>query len=98
MQLAALDGKGQRPRLHRRRTSADVAALLQALVDFNRANSLLNQTTRTANTLALFAEEHEAGRLTEEVRALRQAVEALRGQFALPIAAIHAALGDDREG
>jgi hypothetical protein len=87
-----------RPRMHRRRVTADVAALLQALVDFNRANTLLNQAVRALNTLALFAEEHGSARVLTEVRELRRTVDELRDKFDVPVAAIQAALGDDREG
>ena len=71
---------------------------MQGLVSFNRANSLLNQQTHVANTLALFAEEHGAERLLAEVRELRRGVELLREQFEAPLAAIQAALGDEHEG
>jgi len=87
-----------RPRIRRRRVTADVAALLQALVDFNRADTLLNQAVRALNTLALFAEEHGAARVLTEVRELRGTVDRLRVQFDAPVAAIQAALADDREG
>ena len=88
-----------RPRLRRRNASVDVAALMQGMVSFNRALSLLNQQTRALNTLALFAEEHGAERLAVEVREMRRALETMRRQFDVPVAAIHAALGgDEREG
>jgi hypothetical protein len=87
-----------RPRIRRRRTTADVAALLQACVEFSRADSLLNQIAHASNTLALFAEEQGAGRLLAEVRELRRAVERVGDKFDAPVAAIHAALGDDSQG
>lgn len=87
-----------RPRMRRRRATADVAALLQACVEFSRADSLLNQIARACNTLTLFAEEHGAARLLDEVQELRQQAELLQGKFDAPVAAIHAALGDDSEG
>jgi hypothetical protein len=87
-----------RPRLRRRRASVDVAALMQGMVSFNRALSLLNQQTRALNTLALFAEEHGSEQLAAEVRQSRRELENMRQQFAAPVAAIHAALGDEREG
>jgi hypothetical protein len=87
-----------RPRIHRRRVTADVAALLQALVDFNRADTLLNQAVRALNTLALFAEDHGSARVLTEVRELRRTVDELRDKFDVPVAAIQAALADDREG
>jgi len=89
-----------RPRIRRRRLQADVAALLQACVEFSRADSLLNQLTRACNTLALFAEEHGAARVLDEVQELRRQAELLQAKFDAPIAAIHAALGvgDVREG
>jgi hypothetical protein len=92
------DEAAPRPRIRRRRVTVDVAALLQALVDFNRADNLLNQATRALNTLVLFAEEHGAARVLEEVQELRRTVDHVRGQFDAPVAAIHAALGDDSEG
>lgn len=87
-----------RPRLHRRRVRADVSAFLEGVVEIRRTNSLLNQQTRAANTFALFAEEHGAARLTEEVRAWRRSIDLLLKKFEGPIAAIHAALDDEREG
>jgi hypothetical protein len=87
-----------RPRLRRRRASVDVAALLQAMVSFNRALGLLNQQTRALNTLALFAEEHGAERLMVEVREARRELAHMDERFAEPVAAIRAALGDEREG
>ena len=87
-----------RPRIRRRRTTADVAALLQALVNFSRADSLLNQVARSCNTLALFAEEHGAARVLDEVQELRRQAALLQAKFDAPVAAIHAALGDDSEG
>jgi hypothetical protein len=87
-----------RPRLRRRNASVDVAAFMQGMVRFNRALSLLNQQTRALNTLALLAEEHGAGRLAVEVREMRRELETMRQQFDAPIAAIHAALGNEHEG
>jgi hypothetical protein len=87
-----------RPRFRRRRASVDVAAFMQGMVSFNRAANLLNQQTRALNTLALFAEEHGEARLAAEVRELRREIERQREQFAGPVAAIHAALRDEREG
>jgi hypothetical protein len=92
------DETALRPRIRRRHVAVDVTALLQALVDFNRADNLLNQAIRALNTLVLFAEEHGAARLAEEVHELRRTVDHVRGQFDAPVAAIHAALGDDSEG
>jgi hypothetical protein len=87
-----------RPRLRRRRASVDVAAFMQGMVSFNRVANLLNQQTRALNTLAVFAEEHGEARLAVEVRELRRELERQRDQFAGPVAAIHAALRDEREG
>jgi hypothetical protein len=57
-----------RPRIRRRRATADVAALLQACVQFSRADSLLNQIARACNILALFADEHGAARVLDELQ------------------------------
>ena len=54
---------------------------MSALVAFNRANNLLNQQTRTGNTLALFAGEYDSDRLAELVADLLQAVERFAGRF-----------------
>lgn len=99
MELIGIEGgKDARPRIHRRRVRADVSAFLQRVVEFRRSNSLLNQQTHAANTLTLFAEEHGAERLAEEVRAWRQAIDLSREQNAATHAAIIAALDDEREG
>jgi hypothetical protein len=82
----------------RRIPTADIEALMRALVAFNRALSLLNQQTRTGNTLALFAGEYGSDRLAELARDLLQAGENLRGDFAPALAAILAAIGHDPEG
>jgi hypothetical protein len=87
-----------RPRMRRRHVSADVAAFTQAMVDFRRATSLLNQQTRAQNTLALFAKDRGAARLLDEVRELGRGDEFLREQFKVALAALHAALANDREG
>jgi hypothetical protein len=87
-----------RPRLRRRHVPVDVTALLQACVDFRRANSLLNQEAHAQNTLALFAEEQDVVEVLDELRDLRRTNDRLREQFAAALAAIHAALGDDSEG
>jgi hypothetical protein len=97
MELAALDGSGQRPR-RRRRSPADVAALTQALVGFSRRDNNLNQLAHAGNRLALVADEHSAARLADEVRDLRRAIDDLRQDFAVPVAALLAVLSDDREG
>jgi hypothetical protein len=67
-------------------------------VDFSRANNNLNQIAHTGNVMMLFAEEHGAARLAQTGRDLVRAVEAVRGDFAPVLAAIHAALADEREG
>lgn len=91
-------GKEARPRMHRRRVGANVSAFLEGIVELRRSNSLLNQQTRAANTLTLFAEEHGAERLAEEVRAWRRSLDLSREQNAPTHAAIIAALDDEREG
>jgi Mobilization protein NikA len=81
----------------RRIATAEAEALMTALVAFNRANNNLNQLARSANTLALFAEEHRH-RLADLTGDLVQAVEDLREDFAPSLAAIRAAIGHDPEG
>lgn len=99
MELIGIEGgKDARPRIHRRRVRADVSAFLEGVVELRRSNSLLNQQTRAANTLTLFAEEHGAERLAEEVRAWRRSLDLSREQNAPTHAAIIAALDDEREG
>lgn len=96
---AAIGPDRKPPRRRPRRiATADAEALLTALVGFNRANNLLNQTARTGNTLALFAEEYGARRVAEIAREILRAVENLREDFAPPCAAILAAIGNDPEG
>jgi hypothetical protein len=86
-----------RPRIHRRRVRVPVA-FLDSMVEFRRVNGLFNQHTRAVNVAMLFAEEHGAAGLAEEVQAWRQELEQFQVQFAPPLAAIHAALDDEREG
>jgi hypothetical protein len=86
-----------RPRIHRRRVRVP-PAFLDSMAEFRRVNGLFNQHTRAVNVVMLFAEEHGAAGLAEEVRAWRRELERLREQFAAPIAAIHAALDHEREG
>jgi len=88
-----------RPRLKRRHVTADVAAYLDGLVDFRRGNSLLNQGTHALNRIALVVEAQGCGgRMVEELAALRQEIEQIRGMFEPPVAAIQAALSHDSEG
>jgi hypothetical protein len=90
---------GKPPRRRPRRiATVETAALMTALVAFNRANNNQNQLARTGNTLVLFAEEHGCERLAEMARELVLAVENLREDFAAPVAAILAAFGYDPEG
>jgi len=91
-------GQEARPRMTRRRVRADVSAFLQGVVEFRRANGLLNQQTRAVNTTMLFAEEHGAARLADEVRAWRRSIDLMREQNAATHAAMIAALDDEREG
>lgn len=89
----------RRPRVNRRRhVAVNEAALLRALVAFNRASNNLNQVAYTGNRLMIVAEEHGAAELQEEAREIRRAVEALRNDMAAPLAAILAALTGVREG
>ena len=82
----------------RRRAPVDATALMSALMAFNRAHNNLNQIARALNTLALFAEEHGAGRVLEELEDLRRAVEPIERSVAPPVAAILEALRYDRQG
>lgn len=86
------------PRRRRNRATVDDAALMRALVAFNRANNNLSQLVRIGNTLVLFAENHGGHRLPEGVRELSRAVDTLCEQFAAPVAAILEAVKHDREG
>jgi hypothetical protein len=99
MELVRIEaGSTSRPRLYRPCVHADMAAFLQAMVEFRRGNSLLNQQTRAVNTAMLFAEERGAAQLQGDVREWRRALDRLHEQFALAVASIHEALGDEREG
>ena len=87
-----------RPRLSRRPTSVDTAALTQALVDFNRVGNNQNQIARALNELVLIAREQGNRRLEIRIEELAQSISELPATFAAPLAAIHAALSHDREG
>jgi hypothetical protein len=87
-----------RPRMRRRQVSADMAAFTKAMVEFRRAATLLNQQARAQNTLALFAKDQGAGQLLDAVRELGRGDELLRDEFKVALAALHAALANDREG
>ncbi|MBV8577306.1 MAG: hypothetical protein JOZ58_19980 [Acetobacteraceae bacterium] len=87
-----------RPRMTRRRMRADVSAFLEGVVEIKRGNSLLNQQTHATNLMMLFAEEHSAARLADEVRAWRLSLDRLWEQNAVTHAAILAALDSEREG
>jgi len=84
------------PRRHRRiRAPIDEAALMRALVAFNRASNNLNQLAHAGNRLALLSEQHGGIRdegIREDVRALSGAVDHLREEFSQPVAAILEAL------
>ena len=88
-----------RPRVTRRRSTVDVAALTQAVVAFNRAGNNHNQIARALNELLLIAHEQSNAWLASEVAALAAAIRGLPAMFAEPVAAIMAALkrggGDD---
>jgi hypothetical protein len=90
--LRTLGSPGPRAR---RRAPVDEAALLAALVAFNRGNNNLNQLARTGNTLVLFAEEHGAAKLLEAASDMLRGIDLLHDQFAAPVAAILAALRHD---
>jgi len=85
-------------RRRQRRAAVDEAAVMRALVAFNRANNNLNQLSRAGNRLTLLTEQHADDRLLEDVRELCRAVDLLRDQFAAPLAAILEAVRHDREG
>lgn len=71
---------------------------MQALAALNRVHNNLNQIARSLNTLTLFAEEHGAGRLRDLLEDLRQPLELLQDEFAVPVAAILEAVRHDRQG
>jgi hypothetical protein len=90
-----------RPRLKIHRTTADVAAYLDGLVDLRRGNSLLNQETHAVNRIALVAEAQGCDdRMVEELAARRPVIEDIKQMFAAAVATIQAALSksDDSEG
>jgi hypothetical protein len=87
-----------RPRLQRRRPTADVSALLDALVAFNRAGNNQNQIARALNELLLIAHEQSNARLESLVRELADAIRGLPAEFEAAVAAIKAALKRDSEG
>ncbi len=86
------------PPMRRRRVTVDTAALLQALVAFNRAGNNLNQTARALNELLLIAQEQSNARLEKLVEELAEAIRGVPGMFMEPVAAILAAVNHDREG
>lgn len=79
----------------RRIPTLETEALMKALVSFNRALSLLNQQTRVANTLALFADEYGSERLADHAADFARAIENLQAEIAPALAAILAALDYD---
>ena len=81
-----------RPRLKRRRSAADVSALLDALVAFNRAGNNQNQIARALNELALIAREQSAARLENQIAALAEEIRGISAMFAEPVAAVMTAL------
>ena len=87
-----------RPRMQRRRVQVDVAALNQGLVEFSRAGSLLNQLTRAGNVIAQSIGGEGDEQILEKLSELVDEIAGLRALFAVPVAQIQAALGDDREG
>jgi hypothetical protein len=81
----------------RRRLSVDRAALAQAVAEFNRAGSNLNQIARALNEIAGAGREGEGSAdLAELIEELRLPIRSLRDQFATPLAAILSALGHDQ--
>jgi hypothetical protein len=79
----------------RRIPTLETEALMNALVSFNRALALLNQQTRVANTLALFADEYGSERLADHAADFAHAVENLQAETTPALAAILAALDYD---
>jgi hypothetical protein len=93
LRASALGDAGPRAR---RRLPVDREALAHAVAEFNRAGGNLNQIARALNEIA--AREEGRGRLAELVAELTLPIRALRDDFAVPLAAILAALGHDRQG
>jgi hypothetical protein len=80
----------------RRRLSVDREALAHAVAEFNRAGSNLNQAVRALNEIAAAGRAGEArDRLAELVAELALPIHAVQAEFAVPLAAILAALGYD---
>jgi hypothetical protein len=93
MEAAAIAAGIEARARRRSREPGDDQALLQALADFNRFGSNLNQIAHAANRLALIAEEHGGARLAAaEVRELRRAAELMGGKLEAPLAAIRDAV------
>ena len=100
MKLAAIEsGKGARDR-QRPHPAIDAVALVRAQVAFSRANNNLNQIAHAANRLALDAAGFTPHTVAGELRELHRAIDAVRAEFAAPLAAILEAMRppDDREG
>ncbi|MBN8910439.1 MAG: hypothetical protein J0H99_28415, partial [Rhodospirillales bacterium] len=99
MDLAAIEGgDGSRARLSRGSSSVDSIALTRALVELNRVGNNQNQIARALNELVLIVREQGTRRLEVKIDQLAQAILDLPAAFAVPLAAIHAAMSDDREG
>lgn len=99
MDLAAIDSDaGSRARLSRGSSSVDSIALTKALVELNRVGNNQNQIARALNELVLIVREQGTRRLEIKIDQLAQAILDLPSEFAVPLAAIHAAMSDDREG
>jgi hypothetical protein len=98
MRLSGI-GSGEETRARRRgRPSLDAVALTKAMVEFSREHNNYNQAVRALNTLVLVADERGDRQIAAEIHRVLEIIEALQTQFAAPLAAIQAALGNVREG
>ena len=95
MRLAAIASAPEaRPR-RRAHAIVDSAALMHALVAFNREHNNFNQAVRALNTLVLVADERSNGQLAAEIHRLQHEITLLQEQFAAPLAAILGAMQRD---
>jgi len=98
MQLAKIDAAKEARARRRSRPGIDALALKEAMTGFNRENSIYNQAVRAVNILALVAQDRGSRELADAVNGLRDTIAGLQPRFDAAIAAILAAVCDDREG
>jgi Mobilization protein NikA len=96
LRMRALDDPGPRAR---QRVPVDMQALGRATIEINRAGNNLNQIARALNEIARRADSLPAGdELAKLVAELALPIRSLRADFAVPLAAMLAAAGRDRQG